>query len=414
MTTQDMRIKKSHVALMKHPETALYSGVMMMGESTVVDDDNMTAYTNGFDKRYGRKFIEKLTDAELRALVLHENLHVALNHCNRFRKDFMENPKLMNICADYVVNDVIVHLEDKGLCVLPEGGLYEEKYHNWSVREVLNDLKQQLSKPVDKTDESKTGDGVGNGDDSKAGKSNQQSLLDSLKTMDEHDFNGEIKTDKELKEMTAKIENALKEGAIIAGRFGVKAPRAIDEMFEPKIDWRNELRDFMSSTVKGRDEYSWRKFNKRLMVNDMYLPSMENESIGEIVVAIDTSGSIGTKELSEFASELASICETVEPESIRVVWWDYDVHGEQLFKPDEYPQIRSLLKPLGGGGTRVSSVSEYVTAERINAEAIIVFTDGYVESDIEWLPSIPTLWLVTECKNFVSPAGGSVVSVADV
>ena len=72
MTTQETRLKKAHVALMRHPETALYSGIMTMGDSTVVDDCP-TAYTDGVNKKYGRAFIEKLDDDELRALVVHEN-----------------------------------------------------------------------------------------------------------------------------------------------------------------------------------------------------------------------------------------------------------------------------------------------------------------------------------------------------
>ena len=77
------RIKKAHIALMKHPETALYSGVMMLGKSEVIDDCP-TAKTDGINKYYGRKFIEALSDKELRALILHENLHIALNHMGRF------------------------------------------------------------------------------------------------------------------------------------------------------------------------------------------------------------------------------------------------------------------------------------------------------------------------------------------
>jgi len=404
--TPELRLKKAHISLMKHPETALYSGVIMMGKSEVVDDCP-TAYTNGFDKRYGRKFIEKLSDPELRALVLHENLHVALNHCGRFRKEFKQNPQLMNVCADYVVNDIIVNLQDEGFCVLPQGGLYEEKYHNWSVNEILKDLKQNMSKPNDMSNASGNGDTVeesSEGSDSYGG----------LKPLDEHDFSEMANTPQDAKELTTKIENALKEGSIMAGRLGVKLPRAIDEMFEPKVDWRNVLRDFIQSSVRGSDEYTWRKFNKRLMANDLYMPSSENESMGELVIAIDTSGSIGDKELNEFATELVSICDTVTPEAIRVVWWDYDVHGEQMFNRDTYANIKSLLKPQGGGGTRVSCVSEYITKEDIKAEAVLVFTDGYVEHDIEWQVSAPSLFMVTENKNFNTPSGSQVVFVDSV
>ena len=400
---EDQRLKRAHVALMKHQETALYSGIIMMGKSEV-KDDIPTAYTDGINKYYGRKFIEKLNDMELRALVLHENLHVALNHVSRFKRLFQENPMLMNACADYVVNDVIVHLKDENLCKLPEGGLYEDKYHNWSVKEVYDDLKQQLSNPSD------SNDAGGDGEASEGATQSSKLSPDSLKTLDEHDFADSEKTPKELKEMKQKIENALKEGSILAGKFGANVPRAIEELFEPKIDWREVLREFIQQSIKGNDEYTWRKFNKRMMANDIYLPSMENETIGELVLAIDTSASIGQKELGEFATEVVSICDTVTPERIRILWWDYEVAKEQVFDRDSYQSMRDLLKPDGGGGTRVSCVSEYIIKHNIESQAIIVFTDGYVENDISWDIQSPTLWVVTENKNFTGLPGHAAVS----
>ena len=400
---EDQRLKRAHVALMKHQETALYSGIIMMGKSEV-KDDIPTACTDGINKYYGRKFIEKLNDMELRALVLHENLHVALNHVSRFKRLFQENPMLMNACADYVVNDVIVHLKDENLCKLPEGGLYEDKYHNWSVKEVYDDLKQQLSNPSDSNDAGE------DGEDSEGATQSSKLSPDSLKTLDEHDFANSEKTPKELKEMKQKIENALKEGSILAGKFGANVPRAIEELFEPKIDWREVLREFIQQSIKGNDEYTWRKFNKRMMANDLYLPSMENETIGELVLAIDTSASIGQKELGEFATEVVSICNTVTPERIRILWWDYEVAKEQVFDRDSYQSIRDLLKPDGGGGTRVSCVSEYIIKHKIESQAIIVFTDGYVENDISWDIQSPTLWVVTENKNFTGLPGHAAVS----
>jgi predicted metal-dependent peptidase len=148
--------------------------------------------------------------------------------------------------------------------------------------------------------------------------------------------------------------------------------------------------------------------NKRHMANDIYLPSVENESIGEIVVAIDTSGSIGGAEITEFATELVSICDLCQPEVVRVLWWDTEVHGEQVFK-DNYSNIATLLKPMGGGGTHVSCVSDYVNKNKIKAECVLVFTDGYVESNIDWKITSPTLWMVTQRKDFVPPVGKKVM-----
>ena len=80
---EETRLKKAHVALMKHPETALYSGVILMGENSIIEEKT-TAYTDGRNKKYSREFVSKLTDAELRGLIMHENLHVALKHIPRF------------------------------------------------------------------------------------------------------------------------------------------------------------------------------------------------------------------------------------------------------------------------------------------------------------------------------------------
>lgn len=379
--TQETRLKKAHIALMKHPETALYSGVMLMGKSSV-EDEKFTAYTDGVNKRYSREFISKLSDAELRGLVLHENLHVALKHIQRFKKEFKAEPMLVNASADYVVNDIILTLNDRNFLDLPQDRLYDPKYHNWSVREVYEDLKKERK-------------------DNNSSQGGTQ-----YKTLDDHDFEAsKDMTEAEAKELSAKIDKALREGGILAGRMGAKVPRTIQDLLEPKVDWREVLREFVTSATRGSDEYTWHRFNKRLMANDIYMPSMENESIGELVVAIDTSGSIDGVVLTEFASELSSICNVCMPSKVRVLWWDTEVHGEQVFSPEDYGNLKDILKPQGGGGTMVSSVSDYINIKKVNSEAVIVFTDGYLEQDIKWNISAPTLWLITQAKDFTPPSG---------
>ena len=61
MATEESRLKKAHVKLLGHPETSLYSGVILMGKSGIEDRD-ITAYTNGIDKKYGRKFVASLDE----------------------------------------------------------------------------------------------------------------------------------------------------------------------------------------------------------------------------------------------------------------------------------------------------------------------------------------------------------------
>ena len=415
---QETRVKKAHIALMKHPETALYSGVMLMGKSTVVDEGCPTAYTDGVNKVYGRKFLERVdTEPKVRGLVLHENLHVALKQLPRGKDMFDENSKMANLAADFVVNSIIMGIKgtvngsSERIVDLPDGGVYDPMFENWSMREVYNYLKKHCKGgggSGNKKGKGGDGNNVPSGDGNEDNDDNTVTVNGKtydLSDSDEHDL-GNLKdlTHEQAKEINDAIDRALREGGMLAGRMGAKVPRSISDLLEPKVDWRDALRDFVASAIKGKDEFTWRKLNKRHMVNDIYLPSMENETIGEVVVAIDTSGSIGSQQITEFATELVSICELCSPDKVRVLWWDTDVHGEQVFEGD-YKNIAGLLKPQGGGGTHVSCVNEYINKQKINAECVIVFTDGYVESDITWNILSPTLWMVTECKSFEPPVG---------
>ena len=387
MQKQTTRVKKAHVALMKHPQTALYSGVMLMGKSEVIEDAKFTAYTDGVNKKYGLAFLRTIdTNPKLRGLILHENLHVALKHIPRGVDMWKKDSRIANISADYVVNQIIKDIDgtvgggDERIVELPNNAYQDDMFRNWSMREVFNYL---ISNPPP---EGQGGSGEG-GDG------------------DIHDFEGSSElTHEEAKEVNDAIDKALREGGILAGRMGATMPRAISDLLEPKVDWREVLREFITSSCRGSDELTWRKMNKRYLVNDMYLPSYETETLGEVTIAIDTSGSIGGAELTEFASELASICGMCSPERVRVLWWDTQVHGEQIFETD-YADIATLLKPLGGGGTRVSCVSEYITKNKLNSECVIIFTDGYLESGISWEVATPTLWLVTQNKSFEPPRG---------
>ena len=112
ITDIETRLKKANIKLIRHPETCLYGGVILMGETSIVDDEREcpTAYTDGYNKRYGRKFLEKLSDTDIAGLVLHETLHVMLKHIPRHKDLMKENARLANIAMDYVVNDIIMNI----------------------------------------------------------------------------------------------------------------------------------------------------------------------------------------------------------------------------------------------------------------------------------------------------------------
>lgn len=401
-----MKLKKVHIRLMKHPETCLFSGILMMGESSV-DVGIPTACTDGVNKRYGKDFIEKLSLAELGGLVLHENGHVMLKHIPRHKDLIKQNPRLANVAMDFVINAIIMEISKKvpDLVKLPKGGLYDAKYHGWSVRQVWDDLVKRMEQEKQRP----------NGQQGQSGGMGQNTYgsdsVSDMEPLDQHDTESTETMDGEAAEQLSKdIDEAISQGSIIAGRFGVKAPRAITEVLAPKVDWREELREFVSAATAGRDELTWSKLNRRRLADDLFLPHVESETICEGVIANDTSGSIGDSLLNMIGGEIASICDTCRPERMRVLWWDTMVHGEQVFEGN-YEGIATLLKPLGGGGTKVSCVSDYITKNNVEPQFLIVFTDGYVEHDITWELNCPVLWLLPPSHNrgFEPPVGRKIV-----
>ncbi len=426
-TNEETRIKRAHITLMQHPNTALYSGVISSGKNEVIDakteGEMFTAYTDGINKVYCREYIaEYKSEAKLRGLVLHENLHVGLKQIPRHR-DLNHDSKLLNYAMDFVVNDIIhntggvVGVNKEPLVLLPDGALYNSMFHDWSVRKVYDYLKkrkQELDEEGDEKGKGSGGNKTSSGGEPQDGETDIDEALRGMdKEMDGHKFGDVIEMDAEqLKKLEGEIDKALRQGGMLAGRMGATVPRVIGELLEPKVDWREVLREFVQSAMRGKDEYTWRKMSKPYLANDMYIPSMHSETMGELVVAIDTSGSIGNEQISEFASELASICEVCSPEKVRVLWWDTKVHGEQVFVGN-YQDIASMLKPLGGGGTHVGCVSDYMIKSSVNAEVLVIFTDGYVESDIKWDVTAPTMWFVTQNGRFEPPNGGRMVKVVD-
>ena len=143
---QSQRLERAHVALLKNPKVMLLSGVILLGKSSV-EVDVPTAYTDGLNKRYGYEFMKKLTDEQLNGLIMHENGHVFFRHMLRGKAMFKEDRQLANIAADFVVNDMIVLLNDNSI-QLPPGALWNEMFRGWSMQQVYDYLrKKQKEKP---------------------------------------------------------------------------------------------------------------------------------------------------------------------------------------------------------------------------------------------------------------------------
>lgn len=379
--TEEQRLTKAVVSIMGNPKYTALAGVLMIGNRNIVDDPSVpTACTNGRDEMYGREFVKQLNDAELRFLVLHEVYHKLFRHLTTWQHLYKQNAQLANMACDFVINLKIVDDNEKDrfatMTGVLEGGCYDTKYAGMDTAQVYNLLRDDQD-----------GDGGGQG---------SESLPDGGQPFDEHDWDGaEEMTADEQRELAREIDEAVRQGALVAGKLGSGGDRDLAELLQPQVNWREVLREFVQNTCTGSDYSTYRRPNRRYLSSGMYMPSGISEQVGELVVAIDTSGSIRQRELSAFLTEVTEICETVHPESVRLMYWDTRVCRDEKYDMHELDTLVQSTKPAGGGGTDVTCVTDYIRDNNINAQAAIVLTDGYLFGGWgQW--TMPVLWCVMD------------------
>ena len=330
-------------------------------------EDISTAATNGLSIIYNPEFLEGLTAQERTGLLAHEVWHVAFNHLTRVGS---RDKMIWNKAGDYVINYM---LTEAGFTI-PRGGLYAPKFSNMSTEEVYEIIK----------DESENEHG---------GSDFESDLLDPPPGMDPKDLGDKV-TD-----MIIKAHLQSKMAGKDKGEIPSEIARAIDELINPKLPWYEILQRFMSDLVK--DDYSWSKPNKRFFP-DFYLPSQQSYTIGQVVVAIDTSGSVTQDELTEMLTEIEDIRDTFKPNKLTIIDCDAEIHN--VYNIEKYDNILEL-KFHGNGGTDFQPVIEY--CNEINPEVLIYFTDLYAD-DVTNTGEYPILWICTSDNDDVQPVGETI------
>jgi|TARA_R110002126_G_scaffold134953_2_gene279086 predicted metal-dependent peptidase len=372
--TVEQRVSKAVVDIMGSPKYVALAGVLMIGERTV-RDDIPTACTNGRDEMYGRAFVEGLPDPELRFLVLHECYHKLYRHLTTWRHLYEEDPRLANQACDYVINNKITDDNKEGFAVMPEGGLLDNTFTGMDSAQVYNLLKQEK--------EDNGGQGRGQ----------------SGEGFDDHDWEGAQElTETEQRGLARDIDEAIRQGALIAGKLGTGVDRDLTELLQPQVDWREAMREFISTTCSGNDYSTWKRPNRRFVATGVYMPSGISESVEGVVVAGDMSGSIGQREQSVILTEAKQMFDTVHPSWVRMLYWDTQVCSDEKYEQHELDDFVKSTKPKGGGGTNVKCVPAHMSKQGIKAQAAIVITDGYLGGSWgKW--DCPVLWVIIDNKN---------------
>lgn len=377
---EDLLARAKIRLLQEHP----FVGQLALGMPFVIleNDNEMGLGTAGTDGRhvwFNRGFIQKLTDDELLFLVAHEVCHPMFEHCTRRRG---REPNRWNVAADVVINHMLI--EDRIGSMIKGGVHLPDYFQKGNGRtEVIYDLLEDKVQYIQSAGSGCGGDGNDSDDPNNKGKG-----IASLDSMSDASPNGDQSQEAEFEaDMKIRVAAAA-QAAKAAGKLSANQARFVEEILNPKVDWREVLARFV---VKCRDDQrTWARPNRRFASQGLVVPSRSGEQMGELVVAIDTSGSIGAKELSQFAAEIKAICQDARPVTLHVVYFDHAVcHHDKFGREDEVK-----IEPHGGGGTAFSPIFRFIEDNAIEPVATVVLTDLCC-SDFGPAPDYPVLWVST-------------------
>ena len=362
---------------------APFWGVLSLRLAPVEDPSINTMQTDGISIRYNPGFVTGLSRGLLRTTIAHETMHcAALHHTRRGGRDL----RRWNIACDYAINPLLV---EAGFA-LPDGLLLDPAYSGLSAEDIYARLPPDDGEHDDGHDSEDPGgmgsvtdpppDGARSGDGGSAAQTDQpgQSATRLLSTAER------ARQEESWVLATAQAEATAKAMGIGAGDIA----RAIGEQVAPKVDWRDVLRRFLSAAAKS--DYAWTPPNRRYIARGLYLPSLRSETLGPVVVAVDTSGSIDDATLAAFSAEITAIMDEAAPEAIHVVYCDDAIAGTETYEAGDVIG----LTPHGGGGTAFRPVFDWIARSDIQPVCAIYLTD-LEGDDFGSAPDCPVLWIST-------------------
>ena len=310
-----------------------------------------TAATDGRHLFYNREFFGSLTTKQVEFVVAHEILHNVFDHMGRNEG---RDRQIFNIAADYCVNGQLIrdHIGEQP----PEIKIFHDPQHyNKSAEQVYDEIFEKY-------------------DDDQLAALGQ--LLDDHIDWEKEGEGRPAYSKDELKQIRDEIREATMQAANAAGAGNTPAnvQRMIKELTEPKMNWRELLRQQIQSTIKT--DYSFSRPNRKGWHTGAILPGMKFDETIDIAVSLDMSGSITDEMSMDFITELKGIMDEYKDYNIKLWCFDTKVYNEQDFDGYSGEDILNY-EIMGGGGTDFMCNWEYMKEHDITPKKFIMFTDGY-------------------------------------
>ena len=332
---------------------------------------------------YNKEFAESCNDEDKQFILCHEICHVIFHHCFESRRGEREGER-WNFAIDYATNAIL----KKDFGYVPEGGLYEEKFENMTAEEIYNKLPEMNGKGKGKGGYRiyQKGDITIEID----GKGNITVNGKKIKPFDTHQQvkGSEEEIDELEKEWTIQVAKAYQQ-AKMAGILPAGMNIFIESLLQPKLDWRTMMKQFLITTAKS--DFRWFPPSRRYIHNDMYMPSITDESLGDVVVVIDNSRSTLDAQ-QKFFSECNGLLQQYDMD-MHLIVCDVNVNFYKVYNKGDIIE----LKHKGGGGTEMKNAWTFIDKKMIDPSVVVCLTDGY--TDLKFTSKYPTLWVL--CKDSI-------------
>ena len=354
--------------LLRHP---FFGNMATRLRILAADEWLPTAAVDGRNLYFNTQFFNAMGNKEIEFVIAHEILHCVFDHLGRRDERI---PMLYNIAADYIVNNTLVRdrIGEKPKIV---DCFQDFKYDGWTSEEVYDELFKeaekngkdfldQLGEMLDEHLDPEGGEGEEGAGEDKDGKGNGVSK----------------KKPKYSKEELKKIKDEIKENMISAaqaagaGNVPAGVQRMIKELTEPKMNWRELLRQQIQSTIKS--DYTFSRPSRKGQMTGAILPGMNFAETIDLAVCLDMSGSIGDDQAKDFLGEVKGIMEEYKDYKIKLWCFDTKVYNEQDFSADDGEDLLDY-EIMGGGGTDFMANWEYMKEQNYVPKKLIMFTDGY-------------------------------------
>lgn len=380
-------LSKAKVRLMLKKDCAFFATLILHTPMHwITADEVSTAATDGIRIFINPDFFMQQDPDEKIFLLLHEIMHGVYEHPARMN---MRNHYDWNAACDYVINDELIQRQFK----MPKGGLHNIDYRGMNADQIYALIAQDRDNGQP-TPQSPWPDIQPAPQGSDGGSAPQKGIggtdLPTVEQIQNH-----------AKNMLTQAVQASQMANESASAIPGSIERLLNDMLNPKLPWTKMISKLLFTITK--DDYSWKRPNRRYLAQNIYLPSLHSEGIGKIDFAIDTSGSVSEDDFNTFISEIAYVFKRFNPKEIGIMQFDSILQSnDKVCSLAEFKK----LKFQGGGGTNVQPILEEYAKD--SAKVLIILTDGYFRHSAELDPKKPVIWAIYNNPTFV-PAFGTAV-----